>query len=323
MGKATATTKTPLFCQSKLLCFSLLYLFTTLFLAFYHKVSPNNCLFRSSPFDPIQSSLFRYPPSYGEHKYATTTHRHSCSSPVFFSGYGKVAEEIHNLCKNSSTFLPALKYLQVKGDTFGGNLSFQERISYFNHTNNDINVPCGFLKEFPVSDSDRIAMESCNGVVVASAIFNDHDKIRQPIGLGSKTLEIACFFMFIDDVTLQGLHFHKVIPQNSPDYKIGVWRIIKVFSEKLYENPAMNGVIPKYLVQTFPELEIQHLDRREASTNDRSVVTDTFSSCIGGRRYGDIEASVLYSYDGRSNGDGAVEEMVRYRWLDEANGDLL
>ncbi|KAL4289484.1 hypothetical protein GQ457_14G008470 [Hibiscus cannabinus] len=254
MGKATATTKTPLFCQSKLLCFSLLYLFTTLFLAFYHKVSPNNCLFRSSPFDPIQSPLFRYPPSYGEHKYATTaTHRHSCSSPVFFSGYGKVAEEIHNLCKNSSAFLPALKYLQVKGDTFGGNLSLEERISYFNHTNNDINVPCGFLKEFPVSYSDRIAMESCNGVVVASAIFNDHDKIRQPIGLGSKTLEISCFFMFIDDVTLQGLHFHKVIPQNSPDYKIGVWRIIKVFSEKLYENPAMNGVIPKYLVhRLFP-----------------------------------------------------------------------
>ncbi|KAE8722956.1 CBS domain-containing protein CBSX5-like [Hibiscus syriacus] len=208
---------------------------------------------RSSPFDPIQSPLFHYPPSYGEHKYAITTHRHSCSSPVFFSGYGKVVEEIHNSCKNSSAFSPALKYLQAKRDTFGGNLNFKERFSYFNHTNNDINVPCRFLKEFPVSDSDRMAMESCNGVVVASAIFNDHDKIRQPIGLGSKTLEIACFFMFIDDITLQGLYFHKLIPQNSPDYKVGVWRIVEVFSDKLYENPAMNGVIPKYLVhRLFP-----------------------------------------------------------------------
>ncbi|KAE8696461.1 CBS domain-containing protein CBSX5-like [Hibiscus syriacus] len=253
MGKATTTTRTPPFCQSKFLCLSLLYLFTALFLAFYHKVSPNNCLFRSSPFDPIQSPLFHYPPSYGEHKYAITTHRNSCSSPVMFSGYREVAEEIHNLCKNSSAFVPDLKYLQGKLDTFGGNFSFKERISYFNDTKNDINVPCGFLKEFPVGDSDRIAMESCNGVVVASAIFNDHDKIRQPVGLGSKTLEITCFFVFIDDITLQGLYYHKLIPQSSPDYKVGVWRIVKVFSDELYGNPAMNGVIPKYLVhRLFP-----------------------------------------------------------------------
>lgn len=102
-------------------------------------------------------------------------------------------------------------------------------------------------------NSDRVAMESCNGVVVVSAIFNDHDKIRQPVGLGSQTLVDTCFFMFIDDITLQGLYQHKLIPQNSPDYKVGVWRIVKVFSEKLYENPALNGVIPKYLVhRLFP-----------------------------------------------------------------------
>ncbi|XVF40144.1 hypothetical protein PTKIN_Ptkin01aG0087500 [Pterospermum kingtungense] len=253
MGKVAATTTTPLLFQSKLLCFSLLYLFTTLFLAFYHSLSPTKCLFRSSPFDPIQTPLFSYPSSYGEHKYAVSTHRSSCSSPVFFSDYGMVVEEIRNLCKNSSAFLPALRYLQGKGDTFGGNLSTQKRFSYFDHSNDGNKVPCGFLKKFPVSDSDRIAMESCNGVVVVSAIFNDHDKIRQPVGLGSKTLETVCFFMFIDDITLKGLYYHKLIPQNSPDHKVGVWRIVKVSSKKLYENPAMNGVIPKYLVhRLFP-----------------------------------------------------------------------
>ncbi|XVF87171.1 hypothetical protein PTKIN_Ptkin18bG0097600 [Pterospermum kingtungense] len=96
-------------------------------------------------------------------------------------------------------------------------------------------------------------MQSCNGVVVVSAIFNDHDKIRQPIGLGSKTIGSVCFFMFIDDITVEGLYYHKLISQNSSDYKVGVWRIVKVSSEKLYENPAMNGVIPKYLVhRLFP-----------------------------------------------------------------------
>lgn len=102
--------------------------------------------------------------------------------------------------------------------------------------------------------SDRIAMERCNGVVVVSAIFNDHDKIRQPRGLGSKTLDVVCFFMFVDETTVRGLENHKIIPRrnSSPDI-IGAWRIVRVSSKNLYENPAMNGVIPKYLVhRLFP-----------------------------------------------------------------------
>lgn len=96
-------------------------------------------------------------------------------------------------------------------------------------------------------------MEKCKGLVVVSAIFNDHDKIRQPRGLGSKTLEHACFFMLVDDATLRRLHFHKLISTKSKDFKIGAWRIIKVSTDYLYDNPAMNGVIPKYLLhRLFP-----------------------------------------------------------------------
>ena len=102
-------------------------------------------------------------------------------------------------------------------------------------------------------DVDRIAMEKCDSVVVVSAIFNDHDKIRQPKGLGSNTLQEVCFFMFVDDVTLKGLEHHGLVSINSREYKIGVWRIVKVAKENLYQNPAMNGVIPKYLVhRLFP-----------------------------------------------------------------------
>lgn len=99
-------------------------------------------------------------------------------------------------------------------------------------------------------------METCNGVVVVSAIFNNHDKIRQPRGLESKTLETLCFFMFIDDVTFKGLEDCQLISSaksDSEEYKIGAWRIVKVSSKNLYENPAMNGVIPKHLVhRLFP-----------------------------------------------------------------------
>ncbi|KAG6382898.1 hypothetical protein SASPL_157384 [Salvia splendens] len=102
----------------------------------------------------------------------------------------------------------------------------------------------------PIERRWRIA----KGVVV-SAIFNDHDKIRQPVGLGSKTLGLVCFFLFVDDETLDRLHLHNLItPQkSSKKLKIGAWTVVRVSSEELYENPAMNGVIPKYLLhRLFP-----------------------------------------------------------------------
>lgn len=101
--------------------------------------------------------------------------------------------------------------------------------------------------------ADKIAMEGCNGVVVVSAIFGDHDKIRQPKGLGSKTLDHVCFYMFVDEVTLKQLYYHKLLSEKMEENKIGVWRIVKVSSEELYENSAMNGIVPKYLVhRLFP-----------------------------------------------------------------------
>ncbi|XLR57153.1 hypothetical protein HN51_011455 [Arachis hypogaea] len=112
MGKLITTTK-PLIFQSKLLCFSLLYLFTTLFLALYTILSHSKCLFRSSPLDPIQNPLFSYPSSYGEHKYAVSTTRSTCTSPIFFSDYLDVVKEIKNLIKDSSSAeeSSALRYM--------------------------------------------------------------------------------------------------------------------------------------------------------------------------------------------------------------------
>lgn len=106
-----------------------------------------------------------------------------------------------------------------------------------------------------LSNPDRSAMEKCDGVVVASAIFGDHDKIRQPKGLGAQTLETVCFFMFVDDATLRGLAAHNILTNiNGEVDMIGAWRIVRVsVSELPYDNAAMNGVIPKHLVhRLFP-----------------------------------------------------------------------
>ncbi|KAF8021088.1 hypothetical protein BT93_G1498 [Corymbia citriodora subsp. variegata] len=256
MGKSP-----PVLFQSKPLCFSLLYLFASLFLALYTSLSPTKCLLRSSPFDPLQSPLFSYPPSYGEHKYALPTARPACSAAVLFSDYSKAVEEIGELCANSSwTSLsspqpPPLRYKQGRDDRFGGTFGGRERFSYFDHRDDSVEVPCGFFKEFPISMDDREAMEKCSGAVVVSAVFNDHDKIRQPRGLGSRTLTTVCFFMFVDSTTTRVLESHDLIPRNPrAARKIGAWRIVEVVGERLYENdPAMNGVIPKHLVhRLFP-----------------------------------------------------------------------
>ncbi|KAI3938043.1 hypothetical protein MKW98_018599 [Papaver atlanticum] len=242
------TFTTPLLFQSKLVCFSLVYLFTTLFLALYSSLSSTKCMFRSSPFDPIQTPLFSYPTTYGEHKYAIPTVRSSCNSPVFFSDYWVVLKEIQDFMQNSFSSSSLPKYLSRKGNSFGGNFSIQERMSYYNRVDDEVEVPCGFMKEFPVSNHDRIAMESCKGVVAVSAVFGDHDKIRQPKGLGSKTLETVCFFMFVDEHTYKGLNSHYLLTNTAEqEQNLGAWRIVRVFGELPYTNPAMNGVIPKHL----------------------------------------------------------------------------
>ncbi|XP_028764886.1 uncharacterized protein LOC114722933 [Neltuma alba] len=252
MGKIITTSK-PLILHSKFLCFSLFYLFSSLSLALYTFLSQSKCLLRSSPFDPIHSSLFSYNSSYHPHKYAASTTRSTCSSPVFFSDYWDALKDVQNFRDQSSSSPRVLKYMQGNSDSFGGNFSAKRRFSYFDHQNDDRKIPCGFLKKFPILDSDQMAMEKCDGLVVVSALFNDHDKVRQPRGLGSKTLDYVCFFMFIDDITLKGLQYHGIVSSESTEYKVGAWRLVKVSREDLYENPAMNGVIPKYLVhRLFP-----------------------------------------------------------------------
>lgn len=82
----TPTGSTPLRLETKLLCFSLLYLFTSLFLALYLSLLSIRCKLPPPPSDLIQTSPFSYPTSYGEHKYALPTHHSSCNSPLPFPG---------------------------------------------------------------------------------------------------------------------------------------------------------------------------------------------------------------------------------------------
>ncbi|CAO2209472.1 unnamed protein product [Urochloa humidicola] len=264
--------RSPPVAESKLLCVSLLYLLTTLPLALYVSFSDpggRRCL-RLLPFpaSPVTktTALFEYPPGYGEHKHALPVPRARCSSPVAFADYKTVVEEINGLCRNlsaSPAVSPVLRYQSGRRNTFAGNFSTKKRRSFFRYTDSQVKIPCGFFKEFPVPEADRLAMEKCKGVVVASAILNDYDKIRQPRGLGAETLATACFFMFIDDATRRALARHGILTEQDAHGGgrggaatfVGAWRVVTLRSGELpYENnPAMNGVIAKHLLhRLFP-----------------------------------------------------------------------
>ncbi|CAO2199526.1 unnamed protein product [Urochloa humidicola] len=260
--------RSPPVAESKLLCLSLLYLLTTLPLALYVSISdPGRRCLRLLPFPDslakiTKTALFEYPPGYGEHKHALPVPRARCSSPVAFANYKTVVEGINSLCRNlsaSPSASPVLRYQSGRRSTFAGNLSTEKRRSFFSHTDNQVEISCGFFKEFPVPETDRLAMDKCKGVVVASAILNDYDKIRQPRGLGGETLATACFFMFIDDATRRSLARHGILTSQNVHSGgaatfVGAWRVVTLRSGELpYESPAMNGVVAKHLLhRLFP-----------------------------------------------------------------------
>lgn len=70
------------------------------------------------------------------------------------SDYEMAVQEIHDLCKNASTSKSSASgYLEMLGESFAGSFSVQKRKSYFDHRDDSVEIPCGFLKEFPVRDS--------------------------------------------------------------------------------------------------------------------------------------------------------------------------
>lgn len=84
---------------------------------------------------------------------------------LFESDYWTVLNEIQSICSDSSSS-EELRYINGKSETFGGNFSTQKRFSYFNHSDNDVEVPCGFFRHFPVSDSGEISSFLVNQILI-------------------------------------------------------------------------------------------------------------------------------------------------------------
>ncbi|KAK4368371.1 hypothetical protein RND71_012163 [Anisodus tanguticus] len=139
------------------------------------------------------------------------------------------------------------------GSDFGGYPSLVQRNDSYDIRESMI-VHCGGIRPghqtgFDIDDSDLLEMESCQGVVVASAIFGAFDLIRQPKNTSEYAKKNVCFYMFVDEETEA---FLRNSSELNSSMRIGLWRIVVVHNLP-YDDPRRNGKVPKLLLhRLFP-----------------------------------------------------------------------
>ncbi|XP_062096141.1 probable hexosyltransferase MUCI70 [Humulus lupulus] len=142
------------------------------------------------------------------------------------------------------------------GSEFGGYPTLAQRTDSYD-IRESMSMHCGFVRGikpggntgFDIDDTDLLAMEQCQGVVVASAIFGNFDEINQPKNISEYSKETVCFFMFIDEVTEA---YVKTAGTMDSNRKIGIWRVI-VVRNLPYPDGRRTGKIPKLLMhRLFP-----------------------------------------------------------------------
>ncbi|KAI8568308.1 hypothetical protein RHMOL_Rhmol02G0188300 [Rhododendron molle] len=92
---------------------------------------PPKCLFRSSPFDPIQTPLFSYPSTYGEKQICHTNPSFLVCLPCLLLRLLDGLEGNPRILPKFVGFTASEVYAGKKAQSFGGNFCTQKRIPHF------------------------------------------------------------------------------------------------------------------------------------------------------------------------------------------------
>ncbi|CAN4078932.1 unnamed protein product [Withania somnifera] len=202
-------------------------------------------------------------------------------------------EQTIALMPNAPSFSPGVSSLtyiheenlsksEFGGSEFGGYPSLKQRSDSYD-IKESMSVHCGFVRGarpghrtgFDIDDFNLLAMESCRGVVVASAIFGAFDLIRQPQNISEYAKGNVCFYMFVDEETENSMRNSSKLDSSM---RIGLWRIVIVHNLP-YDDPRRNG---KILVEKNASLAISRHYRRfdvfvEAEANKAASKFDNAS----------------------------------------------
>ncbi|KAF2303330.1 hypothetical protein GH714_016779 [Hevea brasiliensis] len=160
---------------------------------------------------------------------------------------------------NNLTYLyedPLSRDGEFGGSEFGGYPTLKQRSESYD-IRESMSMHCGFVRGkkpgrntgFDMDEIDLAAMEQCQGVVVASAIFGAFDNIQQPSNISEYSKRTVCFFMFVDEETEAYLRKKNGLDSSR---KIGIWRIVVVHNLP-YKDGRRNGKVPKLLAhRMFP-----------------------------------------------------------------------
>lgn len=92
--------------------------------------------------------------------------------------------------------------------------------------------------------------------VVASGIFDGYDTPHQPSDISSRSKNVFCFLMVVDEISLDFIRKNVTVKEDDDGgLWVGIWRLI-LLKHPPYDEPRRNGKVPKILThRLFPEAQ--------------------------------------------------------------------
>ncbi|KAI5647785.1 hypothetical protein M9H77_33790 [Catharanthus roseus] len=137
---------------------------------------------------------------------------------------------------------------------FGGHQTWQERDESFK-VKPAMKVHCGFIKNggADMDPKDIKYVERCR-FVVASGIFDGYDIPYQPANISTRSRELFCFLMVVDEVSFKFIKANVTVREDGDGGQwVGLWRLV-LLKNPPYDEPRRNGKVPKILThRLFPQ----------------------------------------------------------------------